>query len=176
MLVFREVLVAENARHEQTHRTLPLVVRFGCCLGSIGGFSLLGRESGGDPGNSSSVVRLRAPSAARMHDCRSCPRAKLAAPGYDAVRDAPACPRATRQLQGVRRQDNGRPLGWESTRVSPSCSKPLPSRCIQACGNVKSAAELLGLDWDSVHRIMERAVDRGLERRELGIAPIPRHR
>jgi transposase len=38
---------------------------------------------------------------------------------------------------------------------------------IQACGNVKSAAGLLGLDWDSVHRIMERAVDRGLERREL---------
>ena len=28
---------------------------------------------------------------------------------------------------------------------------------IQACGNVKSAAGLLGLDWDRVHRIMERA-------------------
>ncbi len=38
---------------------------------------------------------------------------------------------------------------------------------IQACGNVKNAAGLLGLDWDSVHRIMERAVERGLERREL---------
>jgi transposase len=38
---------------------------------------------------------------------------------------------------------------------------------IQACGNVKAAAGLLGLDWDSVHRIMERAVERGLERRDL---------
>jgi transposase len=38
---------------------------------------------------------------------------------------------------------------------------------IQACGNVKSAAGLLGLDWDSVHRIMQRAVERGLARREL---------
>jgi len=38
---------------------------------------------------------------------------------------------------------------------------------IQACGNVKSVAELLGLDWGSVHRIMERAVERGLECREL---------
>ena len=38
---------------------------------------------------------------------------------------------------------------------------------IQACGNVKSAAELLGLDWDSVHRIMERAVERGFGCREL---------
>lgn len=38
---------------------------------------------------------------------------------------------------------------------------------IQACGNVKNAATLIGLDWDSVHRIMERAVERGLERREL---------
>jgi transposase len=38
---------------------------------------------------------------------------------------------------------------------------------IQACGNVKSAAALIGLDWDSVHRIMERAVERGLARRQL---------
>ena len=38
---------------------------------------------------------------------------------------------------------------------------------IQACGNVKNAAGLLGWDWDSVQRIMERAVERGLERREL---------
>lgn len=38
---------------------------------------------------------------------------------------------------------------------------------IQACGNVKSAAALLGLDWDSVHRIMERAVERGLQSREI---------
>jgi len=38
---------------------------------------------------------------------------------------------------------------------------------IQACGNVKSAAALLGLDWDRVHRIMERAVERGLACREL---------
>lgn len=38
---------------------------------------------------------------------------------------------------------------------------------IQACGNVKNAAALIGLDWDSVHRIMQRAVERGLARREL---------
>ncbi len=42
---------------------------------------------------------------------------------------------------------------------------------IQACGNVKSAAGLLRLDWGSVHRIMERAVERGLERRELESLP-----
>ena len=38
---------------------------------------------------------------------------------------------------------------------------------ILACGNVKAAAGLLRLDWDSVHRIMERAVERGLSRRDL---------
>lgn len=38
---------------------------------------------------------------------------------------------------------------------------------IEACGNVKAAAGLLGLDWTSVHGIMERAVERGLERRQL---------
>lgn len=38
---------------------------------------------------------------------------------------------------------------------------------IQACGNVKAAAGLIGVDWKSVHRIMERAVERGLQRREM---------
>lgn len=38
---------------------------------------------------------------------------------------------------------------------------------LQACGNVKSAAELLDLDWDSVHSMMERAVERGLLCRDL---------
>ena len=36
----------------------------------------------------------------------------------------------------------------------------------KACGNVKAAAGLLGLHWDSVHRIMEQAVERGIQRRE----------
>jgi transposase len=38
---------------------------------------------------------------------------------------------------------------------------------LEACGNVHQAAKLLRLDWDSVHRIMERAVERGLERRQV---------
>lgn len=42
---------------------------------------------------------------------------------------------------------------------------------IQACGNVKSAAGLLRLDWDSVHRIMQRAVKRGLACRQLDSLP-----
>lgn len=36
---------------------------------------------------------------------------------------------------------------------------------LQACSNVKRAAALLRLHWDSVQAIMERAVERGLERR-----------
>ena len=38
---------------------------------------------------------------------------------------------------------------------------------LKACGNVKSAAALLDLDWDSVHSMMERAVERGLLCRDL---------
>jgi len=38
---------------------------------------------------------------------------------------------------------------------------------LQACGNVKSAAGVLDLDWDTVHSMMERAVDRGLLCRDL---------
>jgi transposase len=37
---------------------------------------------------------------------------------------------------------------------------------IKACGNVKAAAGLLRLHWDSAHRIMERAVCRGIQRRD----------
>jgi transposase len=38
---------------------------------------------------------------------------------------------------------------------------------LQAARSLKQAAGWLRLDWDAVQRIMERAVDRGLERREL---------
>jgi transposase len=40
-----------------------------------------------------------------------------------------------------------------------------------ACGQIKSAAKLLKLDWDSVQRIMQRAVERGLERRQIDALP-----
>lgn len=38
-------------------------------------------------------------------------------------------------------------------------------RVLVAASNVKKAAELLGLSWDTAHAIMDRAVERGLERR-----------
>jgi transposase len=38
-------------------------------------------------------------------------------------------------------------------------------RVLQAASNVKRAADLLGLDWNGVQRIMEHAVQRGLARR-----------
>lgn len=36
-----------------------------------------------------------------------------------------------------------------------------------ACRGVSAAAQLLGLSWDQLHLLMERAVERGLQRREL---------
>jgi transposase len=36
-----------------------------------------------------------------------------------------------------------------------------------ACGNIKSAAGLLGITWGSAQRIIDQAVERGIERREL---------
>lgn len=42
---------------------------------------------------------------------------------------------------------------------------------MRACGNVSNAAALLKLDWDSLHTIIERAVERGLARRELQSLP-----
>jgi transposase len=40
-------------------------------------------------------------------------------------------------------------------------------RVLQACSNVQKAAELLGLNWDSVQTLLERGVARGLARREV---------
>jgi transposase len=36
-----------------------------------------------------------------------------------------------------------------------------------ACASVKQACELLGIGWESAHEMMKRAVERGLERRQL---------
>jgi transposase len=40
-------------------------------------------------------------------------------------------------------------------------------KVLTACSSVKRAAELLKLDWDTVHSIMSRAVERGLRRRSV---------
>jgi len=38
-------------------------------------------------------------------------------------------------------------------------------RVLQAAAKVKKAAESLGRSWDAAHRIMEAAIERGLQRR-----------
>jgi len=38
---------------------------------------------------------------------------------------------------------------------------------LQVAANVSRAADLLGLSWDSVHSLVERAVERGIDRRSL---------
>jgi transposase len=41
-------------------------------------------------------------------------------------------------------------------------------RVLQAADNLESARKLLGISWKSAHRIMERGVERGLLKRDLG--------
>lgn len=43
----------------------------------------------------------------------------------------------------------------------------LTIKVLQAASSVKKAAELLNIGWDSMHAIVERAVERGLQRRQL---------
>ena len=40
-------------------------------------------------------------------------------------------------------------------------------RVLQAAANVSRAAALLDLNWESVHKLIERAVARGIDRRTL---------
>ena len=44
-------------------------------------------------------------------------------------------------------------------------------KVLKAASSVKKAAELLGLSWDATHRLMERAVSRGMARRQED--PVP---
>ena len=43
----------------------------------------------------------------------------------------------------------------------------LAGKLIRACRSLTQVAELLGLDWDGVQRLVDRAVARGLARRTL---------
>ncbi len=38
---------------------------------------------------------------------------------------------------------------------------------LEACSTISAATKLLGISWDAAHRIMERAVDRGVDRRNM---------
>lgn len=48
----------------------------------------------------------------------------------------------------------------------------LAIKVLQASASVEAACQLLGIDWDAAQRIMERAVERGIERRELETLPV----
>ncbi len=43
----------------------------------------------------------------------------------------------------------------------------LAIQVLQACGSTQAAADLLGLNWKTMHKIMEHAVERGLLTRDL---------
>ena len=40
-------------------------------------------------------------------------------------------------------------------------------RHLDSCQNVSAAGRLVGLSWDRLHRLMERAVERGMECRDM---------
>lgn len=71
----------------------------------------------------------------------------------------------------------GEPCGWTTEMVSVPWAEPRSRwrllfeawalRVLQASESVQAACSLLRLHWESGHAIMERAVDRGLERRTL---------
>ncbi|MEM6691143.1 MAG: hypothetical protein AAF664_17075 [Planctomycetota bacterium] len=44
-------------------------------------------------------------------------------------------------------------------------------RVFQSAANIKKATTLMGLSWNAAHRIMQAAVDRGLQRRQAETVP-----
>lgn len=73
--------------------------------------------------------------------------------------------------------ENGEACGWVTEMVSVPWAggrsrwtlhfEAWALRVLEACESVQAACVLLRLNWESAHRIMQRAVVRGLERRSL---------
>jgi transposase len=61
------------------------------------------------------------------------------------------------------------PIPWaEKNSRFTELFECLAIKVLQASSSIEAACQLLGIDWDAAQRIMERAVERGIERRELG--------
>ncbi len=101
-----------------------------------------------------------------LYDRRPRSGADLAALGHDAVRDGAAREHARANCSQCGVKTIAVPWAGKHSRFT-LLFEAFAVRVLQAAKNVKRAAALLGLDWDSVHRIMERAVERGLARRLL---------
>ena len=71
--------------------------------------------------------------------------------------------------QGRERADRdcGRAMGREVQPLYTHCFEAFGVEVLRAARSLSDACELLSLSWDQAHRIMERAVARGLERRCL---------
>ncbi len=65
------------------------------------------------------------------------------------------------------------PIPWaEKNSRFTELFECLAIKVLQASANMEAACQLLGIDWDAAQRIMERAVERSLERRELETLPV----
>lgn len=87
----------------------------------------------------------------------------LDAMGFETV-IAARIPRASCREHGIGQMK----VGWAGRHSRFTLAfEAFAIKVLQASGSVKSACELLKISWEGAHGIMERAVERGIERREF---------
>jgi len=90
----------------------------------------------------------------------------VAALGHVAIHHVDPGPDAALQLSGAWRQDNAGWVGRSAGRFTLLFER-FAVEVFLASASVSQACALLGIGWDTAQEIMRRAVERGLERRQL---------
>lgn len=118
----------------------------------------------------------------RRDEALSCPQCRRVCPGYDHLpertwRHLDACGFTTlvrARIPRCRCTEHG-VISVRASWAEPGSRYTLAFEqyaleVVQACSSLQQAAKLLHMDWDAVHRLMHRAVARGLARR--GAEPV----
>ena len=122
--------------------------------------------------------RIEAWAVWREGELLSCPQCRRICPGYDRQpqrtwRHLDACGFTTlvhARIPRCRCEDHG-VISVRASWAEPGSRYTLAFEqhaveVLGACGSLSRAAQLLRLDWDAAHRLMRRAVERGLARRQ----------
>lgn len=127
--------------------------------------------------------RIEAWACWRKNEALICPKCREVCPGYDQLaqrtwRHLDACGFTTllhARVPRCRCGDHG-VLSVRASWAEPGSRFTLAFEqhaieVLQAASSLSEAAGLLRLDWDAVHRIQQRAVERGMQRRESESTP-----
>ncbi len=125
------------------------------------------RKAGGDRTGLAMGSRGQMPGMrSGMFGSRLCAPERTWRHQHDAICHVDPSPDTSCGLSRARGQDDAGSPG-RHRRDGSLCSSNLASDVLLASASISPTCELLGIGWEAAHEIMRRAVERGLERRQL---------